>query len=155
MLAVPALQHGQLRLPQRLAPSEAVLETRIISGHHLACHAIADRPQAHDQCFGPRQEERASQPVNAFAVLHFADARLTGGERHHLRSPEIQIGRFQSGENAIIVATVVQIGAGESEPRAKQRILDVDVCLDRSHALAPFWLLLRQFPLRPPERNRA
>src|ERR1700683_4659017 len=41
MAAALPLQHGQLRLPERLAPSEALFQPRVVSGHHLARDVVA------------------------------------------------------------------------------------------------------------------
>src|SRR6187549_3467531 len=39
------------------AAAKAVLQPAVIPGHHVACHEVTDRPEAHDQGFGAGQEE--------------------------------------------------------------------------------------------------
>ena len=39
------------------AAAKAVLQPAVIPGHHVACHEVTDRPEAHDEGFSAGQEE--------------------------------------------------------------------------------------------------
>src|SRR5215472_561510 len=72
MLAALVPQHRKLRLTQCLTAAQALLQSRVVGGHHLAGHVVAHRPQAHHQGFGAGQKKRTPKSVDALAILYFA-----------------------------------------------------------------------------------
>src|SRR5262249_39948452 len=136
MAAIWTRQHGKLRLPQRVATSEAILQPAVIGSHDFPRDVVTDWPKAHDQGFGAGKEERAPETINSFAIFYFADARVTGGERYELRAPQGQPRGFHCGEDAVIVRPFVQVRAGERETGSKERVLDPGARVDRSRPAA-------------------
>src|ERR1700704_6232214 len=100
------LEHVELHLAKRLASAHALLEVSVIVRHQLSRGEIADGPKAHYQGFGARQNESATQTVNAFAVSYFANARVARGQDDQFRAPHIQTRGFKCRENSIIVAAI-------------------------------------------------
>ena len=116
MLPFFALEHRKLCPTQRLSAAKALFKPSVIRSHNFARGAITDRPKTHHQTFRSRQKESSAQPVHAFAILHFADASLASRERDEFRPPEIQAGRFERGQNPIIISAAIQVRACERKP---------------------------------------
>ena len=107
-----ALEHVELHLTKRLASAHALFEVPIVAGHQLPRGVIGDRPETHDQRLGPGNYKGPPQSIDAFAVAHFTDARVTGGQDHLLRAPEIQTRSLEGGQNSSIVTVAIpKIGA--------------------------------------------
>src|SRR5262245_9375078 len=68
VLAAVPFQHRELGLPQRVSAAETGAKRGVVRHHRFPRDGIADRPEAHDQRFGPGQHERAAKAVDAFAV---------------------------------------------------------------------------------------
>src|SRR5215469_4960413 len=115
MLTALTLHHRQLGLAQSLAAAEAFLQPRIVFRHQFAGDVVADGPEAHYQGFRAGQEERAAQSVNPFTIPDLAYARVTSRERHELRTPEIQVGSLQGGEDATSFVAFRDVGAAQRQ----------------------------------------
>src|SRR5262245_15756845 len=124
MAPVAAFQHRELGLAESFSASDAVLQPGVIGGHHLACHAIAHRPQAHDQGLRAGEKEGPAKPVNTFAILDFPKASLARRKGHNLGSPQVQAGRFERRQHATI-ASAVQIGLRQGKSGPQQRVIDL------------------------------
>src|SRR5215472_17546079 len=103
--------------------AESSFQTGIIGHHELPGGAVAYRPQAHNECFGPRQKKGTAQSVDTFAMFHFPQARFAGRERDDLSSPEIQAGDLECCQYAVVPGAFAQIGPGQREPGTPQRVM--------------------------------
>ena len=63
MLAIPASEHSQLHVPERLTAALMLLEALVID-HQFPCGAVCHLPQAHDLALGTGQHHGPSQTVN-------------------------------------------------------------------------------------------
>src|SRR5262249_42404714 len=126
MIAVLALQHGELRVPKSIFAAQATLEPAVIAAHHLASHIIADRPQAHDQSLCSGKNKSATQAEDALSDFHFADAGVTCGERHQPGAPEIEVRRLKRRQDSVVVSTAIAIGAGEGQSRTQERVFKIE-----------------------------
>jgi hypothetical protein len=115
--------HSQLHLPQSLTPSLPLLERLVIWDHQVFRRFVRDRPEADDLALGSGQHQRAAQSLHAFAVLHISHNRIAGRKHYQFGPRQVQGRRFQCGQDAVVIAALAMIGAGQREARAQQRVL--------------------------------
>jgi hypothetical protein len=87
--------------------------------------AVRDRPEADDLALGSSQDQRAAQPLHAFAVLHLSHTRTAGRKHDQFGPRQVQGRRFQCGQDAVVITALAVIGAGQREARAQQGVFDV------------------------------
>ena len=110
--------------PQGVAAAQSAFEAAVVRGHHVTRDRVAHRPQAHDQRLRAGEKERTPQPVDTLTVLDLADAGVAGGERHQLGAPQIQVGRFERGQDAGLAIGSPQVRTAQREAGPNQRIVD-------------------------------
>src|SRR5262249_35175805 len=116
---------AELCLVQRVAAAPARLQTAVVRGHHLTRDEITNRPEAHDERLGAREEEGAPQPIDTFADPYLTNAGIAGREGYELGAPEIQVRSFERRQNALVRWPLRHIGAAEREARPQQWILNM------------------------------
>jgi len=127
MAILPALlNHFELDYAQGFAAALASGEVFVIAGHQALGAIVADVPQAHELSFGSGQGKGAAQTVDALTIRHFAEAGLAGGEDHELSAQEVELGRFEGGEDAVFEAAAAGVEASEGETGAQKGIFRHD-----------------------------
>src|SRR5215831_9786663 len=122
---------AELCLAQRVAAAPARLQTTVVCGHHLTRGEITNRPEAHDERLGARQEEGAPQPIDTFADPYLTDAGIAGREGYEFGAPQVQVRSFERRQNALVRCALRHIGAAECEAGSEQWILNVSGYAER------------------------
>ena len=87
----------------------------VVVDHEVFGGVVGDFPEADDLAFGSGDREGAAESVDAFNVGGGAESGFAGGEGNEFGVGEVEVGDFEGGEDAVVVAAFAELESGEDE----------------------------------------